>query len=102
MPMLINTTDVGLSSDLRNKLTALGINPTSLDDIVLALVDMVTKPTSTAEVSADTMKANARTFGLGGGSSQAAKITDKAFSFTTTDTHFSFDVSNIKNALPHD
>lgn len=101
MPLL-STSDIGLSSDLRKKLTALGIEVETFDELLLAIVEEITKVPETKEISSDTLLAGARTYGLGGGSAVASKITDKAFSFTTTDSAFTFDVANIKNALPAD
>lgn len=98
MPLFVSTKDVGLSPELRNKLTALGIS--SLEDLLEMLVDEVSKPVTKETVSASSLPAEARTFGLGGGSSQAAKLTDRTFSYTTSSDFFTYDISNIKDNLP--
>lgn len=100
MPLLISTKDVGLSPELRNKLSALGISANSFDDLIELIVEQATKPTETQEISIGDLPSEARTFGLGGGSSQAVKITDKTFSWATNDLTFSYDASNIRKSLP--
>lgn len=98
MPMYISTKDVGLSPEFRNKLATLGIS--SLEDLLTMLVDEVTKPTDKEVISASTLPAEARSFGLGGGSSQAAILPDKTFSYVANGEFFSYDISNITNSLP--
>ena len=100
MSLLISTKDVGLSPELRNKLSALGISANSFDDLIELIVEQATKPTETQEISIGDLPSEARTFGLGGGSSQAVKIKDKTFFWSSNDLVFSYDASNIKKALP--
>lgn len=101
MPLL-STSDIGLSASLRSKLASIGLEVETFDDLLLALVQEATKTPDKEEISSSTLKANARTFGLGGGSAVAAKITDKAFNYSTTASKFTFDASNIQKALPAD
>jgi hypothetical protein len=100
MPLLISTKDVGLSPDLRNKLSALGISANSFDDLIELIVEAATKPTETETISIGDLPSEARTFGLGGGSSQAVKLTERTFKFEANDMSLSYDVSNIKKQLP--
>lgn len=100
MPLLISTKDVGLSPELRNKLTALGISANSFDELVELFVEAITKPTETQTVSASSLPSEARTFGLGGGSSQAVKLLERNFSWSANDATLTYDISNIKKALP--
>jgi hypothetical protein len=100
MPLLISTKDVGLSSDLRNKLSALGISANSFDDLVELIVEQATKVPEAQNVDVASLPSGARTFGLGGGSSQAVKILDKAFSWEANDLTFTYNTDNIKKALP--
>lgn len=99
MPFL-STKDVGLSPDLRNKLATLGITADSFDDLIELIIETATKPTEVQSVSASTLSSGARTFGLGGGSSQAVKISDKTFSWESNDLTFSYNAENIKKSLP--
>jgi hypothetical protein len=100
MPLLISTKDVGLSPDLRNKLSALGISANSFDDLIELIVEQATKPTESETISIGDLPSEARTFGLGGGSSQAVKLTERTFKFEANDMSLSYDVSNIKKQLP--
>jgi hypothetical protein len=99
MPLLISTKDVGLSPDLRNKLSALGISANSFDDLIELIVEAATKPTETETISIGDLPSEARTFGLGGGSSQAVKITDKTFAWSSNDLVFTYDANNVKKAV---
>jgi hypothetical protein len=74
----------------------------TFDELILLIVEYATKPAEVANVSSETLMAGARTFGLGGGGTQAAKITERAFNYTVTGDTFDYDVSNIKSNLPAD
>lgn len=100
MPLLISTKDVGLSPELRNKLAALGISANSFDDLIELIVETATKTAETETVSAASLPSEARTFGLGGGSSQAVKLLERNFYWSTNDLTLSYNIGNIKQALP--
>lgn len=101
MPLLISTKDVGLSTDLISKLAKLGIQVSTFDDLIELIVETASKPQETEVVSAATLPSEARTYGLGGGSSQAVKITDKTFHWSSNGDFLTYDISNIKSSLGH-
>lgn len=98
----VNGKEIKLGTGVQSELRALGFQANSFDGF---LVELANKASSRLEPEAPApaeLPSGARTFGLGGGSVEATKLTEKKVSYNITDSTVEFDFSAIKAALPPD
>jgi hypothetical protein len=101
----IPTTNVTLPADVVAQLKTAGVKAETLNDLLIELASsrlFATDDTPSASVAASAIAAGARTFGLGGASLEAVKLTEKKVGYSVEDNTVSFDFEPIKAALPAD
>lgn len=92
-----------------DKLSKLGYSSTNLEDFILEFINnpnssvqsqLATLSQAVKNLSTENLPANSRTFGLGTGSVDAVKLSNKSVEYSVTDDSFTFSLEGIKRELP--
>lgn len=101
------TNEILFTDGLKGRLADLGYKSTTFEDLI---IEIISKGDNSSEVkkvsdkvdkvSTDTLKANTPTFGLGTGSVDAVKLTNRAVEYKVEGTNFTYDLTKFKKDLP--
>jgi hypothetical protein len=101
------TSEIEFSAGLKSRLKTLGYKASNFEDLLIEIISkgdlsaVVGKlQTAIDSISTDTLPAGSRTFGLGAGSVDGVKITNRSVEYATTGDSFSYSLSNLKDNLP--
>lgn len=103
------TNCIEFSAALKARLSALGYTAESFDDLIVEIIakggsnlsEQVSALKTTVEnISADTIKVNAKMFGLTQGSVDAANVTYRNFEYAYVGGDLTFNLSGLKDNLP--